>query len=66
MEERGFITFFTLEFLSFCKIFQRIFAFFRFVFPCRQWIPLTSNKGDGVKLECKTSEKSRLATIRGT
>jgi hypothetical protein len=38
---------------------------FRFVFPCRQWIPLTSNKGDGVRLECKSSERSRLAVIRG-
>lgn len=37
----------------------------RYVFPCRQWIPLSPDKNDAVRLECKSSEKPRMATIRG-
>lgn len=36
----------------------------KYVFPCRQWIPLSSDKGDAVRLECKSSEKPRTAVIR--
>ena len=37
----------------------------RYVFPCRQWIPLSPDKNDAVRLECKSSEKPRMATMRG-
>ena len=40
-------------------------VFCRYVFPCRQWIPLSADKSDALHLECKSSEKSRMASIRG-
>lgn len=36
----------------------------KYVFPCRQWIPLSSDKSDAVRLECKSCEKPRKSTIR--
>lgn len=36
----------------------------KYVFPCRQWIPLSDDKNDAVRLECKSSEKPKSATIR--
>lgn len=36
----------------------------KYVFPCRQWISLSSDKKDAVRLECKLCEKPRKATIK--
>lgn len=57
----------SLGYLCFFVTYLQDLALFcgRYVFPCRQWVPLSADKNDAVRLECKSSEKPRMAAIRG-